>query len=715
MTDEEGLIVSKKNIIRSACRGCHGVCQVLIHMEGDKVKKVTGDPDSLTSRGYLCAKGAAAPDLLYHPDRLMYPLRRTGDRGENRWERISWDDALSEISEKFSAIKRESGSEYVAVGQGTGRPYTNFAPRFGNAFGTPNYVGVSHICYAPRWLASTFTMGQLPITDLYGFGGTDPACIVIWGANVTEVGASDGMCGGTIQRALKKAKKVIVVDPRRIGPADKADQWLQIRPGTDGALALAMIHTMIHEDLYDHEFVENYTLGFDELAKHIKPFTPEWAAGITRLSADDIRAATRCYAATKPACILWGNAVDMSACNLQTARSILILRGLGGHIDKPGGDVLWVPPANIKQQSLFMNPDAMGAQFLPPEKANRSVTSGKFGFDVFAHPPLFWKSLVTGDPYRIRGMWIIGANPLLTHTNSLFAEKALKQHLEFTVVSDMFMTPTAQLADIVLPAASWLETDDIVNLHKIWCVLARKKVAQIGETRDDKEVIIQLANRLGLTEAFPWKSFRDYLGWVLEDSGMDFEEFCERGIVTGDMRYEKYKEEGFKTASGKFEFCCEGLKNLGASLFPVYREPALSPVSSPEIAKDFPLILSAGRAAKNFFHSEGRQIDRLRKGNPDPVVQIHPDTAAFLDISDGDWVWIETPGERRIKQRAEIFDGIAPDNVNVQYGWWFPEESPPEYGWKRSSANLLFGEDSGYDPETGSECLRSSLCRVYAV
>ncbi|MBW1828754.1 MAG: molybdopterin-dependent oxidoreductase [Deltaproteobacteria bacterium] len=705
----------KERIVRSACRGCHGVCQVLIHMQGDRVVKVTGDPDSPTSRGYLCPKGAAAPDLLYHPDRLTHPLRRKGQRGENRWERITWDEALDEIVERFSKIKNESGSEYVAMAQGTGRPYMNLSPRFANAFGTPNYVGVGHICYIPRWFASFVTLGQLPITDVYGFGGVDPSCVVIWGCNITETGASDGMCGGMVLRALKKAKQVIVVDPRRIKAAGKADHWLQIRPGTDCALALAMIHTMIEEDLYDHEFVENYTLGFDKLAEHVKPFTPEWASKITHLDVENIREVTRTYAAVRPACIMWGNALDMSACNIQTARAILILMGLGGNIDKPGGMALWVPPSDIKQQSLFMNQDAMGGRFMPQEKTGRAVTAGKFSSELVVQPPSFWRSIVTGDPYRVRAMWILGSNPLLTHTNSLDAEKALKDFMEFTVVSDMFMTPTVQLADIVLPAASWLETDDVVNLHKIWCVLPRKKVAQIGEAKDDKEVMIQLAKRLGLSEAFPWDNFREYLDWVLADSGMTFEAFCDRGIVMGEMRYEKYKDQGFGTGSGKFEFYNENLPAFGLAALPTYKEPSLSPVSAPDLAKDYPLILTAGRAIRNFFHSEGRQIESLRKGNPDPLVQIHPETAASSGILDGDWVWIETPGKRRIMQRAELFDGIAPDNVNAQYGWWFPEADPPEYDWKKSSVNLLFGEDGGYDPETGSECLRSSLCRIYPV
>lgn len=699
-----------ERIVRSACRMCHGVCQVLLHLEGDRVVKVTGDPDSPTSRGYICPKGKASPELLYHPDRLLYPLRRKGERGENKWERISWDEALGEMAERLDAVREESGSEYFGMMQGTGRPYTGFTTRFANAFGTPNFTGVAHLCYFPRWLASLFTLGQLPVCDVYGFGGEEPACVVIWGCDVTRTGASDGMCGGMVQKAVNHAKKVIVVDPRRIKPAEKADHWLQLRPGTDGALALAMINAIIAEGLVDHGFVGEYTVGYDELVEHVKPFTPEWAEPVTRVPAADIRAAARTYATTPPACIQWGNAVDMSACNFQTARSLLILRAITGNIDRPGGDVLWVPPAGVKERSLFMNLEIPGLQFMPGEKKARAVDGLKYPACASTHPPAFWRSIVTGDPYRMRAMWIVGSNPLCTMTHSLEVEEALKL-LEFTVVSDLFLTPTAQLADLVLPAATWLEQDDVVNLHKIWCVLARQKVARVGEVRDDREVIMEMAHRLGLDQAFPWSDWRAYLDWVLQDSGLSFEQFCALGILAGEMRYHKYRTEGFATPSKKFEIYSDLLKAMGISPLPVYREPPLSPVSAPEVAKGFPLILTTGAKIRGFFHSEGRQIESLRRANPDPLVEVHPDTADSLGVREGDWVWIETPVDR-VKMRARLTDGIAPDVVSAQHAWWFPEEEPPEYAWKKSSVNLLFG-DTEYDPDSGSESLRSALCRVY--
>jgi anaerobic selenocysteine-containing dehydrogenase len=317
-------------------------------MDGNKIVRVSGDPDSPTSRGFLCPKGAAAPEILYHPDRLKFPLRRSKARGENRWERISWDAAITEMADRFDRIRWESGSEYLAIAQGTGRPYTEFTGRFANAFGTPNFINPGHLCYLPRVIASTITLGGLPVSDIYGFGGKSPACVLNWGCNHVETGASDGMCGSMFKRAVKKAEKVIVVDPRRIGLSEKADHWLQLRPGSECALALAMINTIISEDLFDHDFVDNHSFGFDRLAEHVQPFTPEWADPITRIPADHIRSAARTYAKTKPASLQWGNGIDTSVNGFQTARALLILMGLTGNIDVPGGNVLWVPPRGVR-------------------------------------------------------------------------------------------------------------------------------------------------------------------------------------------------------------------------------------------------------------------------------------------------------------------------------------------------------------------------------
>ena len=338
-------------VVRSSCRGCHGVCQVLVHMEGDRVVRVAGDPDSPTSRGYLCPKGAAGPEVLYHKDRLTHPLKRAGKRGENKWARISWDEAISEIADRLDGVRRESGTEYVAMAQGTGRPYTEYTNRFARTPRHPNFISPGHNCFLPRVIGSTITVGALPIADIYGFGGELPACVMNWGCNHAETGAADGMCGAMFKRAFVQAKKKIVVDPRRIGLAESADYWLQLRPGSECALALAMINVIIGEELYDHEFVEKYGFGFDRLAAHVRPFTPVWAHPITRIPASLITETARAFATTKPACIQWGNGIDTSINAFQTGRALLILMGITGNIDVPGGNVFWVPPKEIRPKS----------------------------------------------------------------------------------------------------------------------------------------------------------------------------------------------------------------------------------------------------------------------------------------------------------------------------------------------------------------------------
>ncbi len=348
-------------------------------------------------------------------------------------------------------------------------------------------------------------------------------------------------------------------------------------------------------------------------------------------------------------------------------------------------------------------------------KLMAEIKGARYPLSPVSHPPTFWKSIVNDDPYRIQALWIMGANPLLTMSNSLQIEEALKL-IDYIVVSDFFITPTAHFADLFLPASTWLEYDEVHNSGAhTFSVFPRKKVVKIGDTLDDQEVMIQLANRLGMHDAFPWHNHQELTDWMLKGTGLSFEEFCEKGILTGQAKYYAYKKEKrfFRTPSGKFEIYSGTLESMGISPLPIYREPAFSPVSTPEVAEKYPLILMSGNRTADYFHSEGRQISALRRRNPDPLVEINPNTAAKLGISEGDWVWIETP-HGRVTMRARLFDGIAANVVSAQHAWWFPEEKAPEHGWKKSSINLTFGE-MDYDPETGSESLKSMLCKIYKV
>ncbi len=699
-------------VVKSICRMCHGVCGVNVHMEEGRVVKVTGDPDHPMSRGYICSKGKASPELLYHPDRLRHPLRRAGERGENRWTRIGWEEALDTVAERLLRYKNEHGPESVALALGTGRPYMFLSLRFANAFGTPNVVSYSHACYLPRVMASAVTCGMpLPICDFYGFGGQEPACVLLWGCNIPETGAADGMCGHQVTRALRRGARSIVVDPRKTALAAGADLWVQVRPGTDAALALAVMHVIIEEKLHDREFVERHSIGFERLAKRAAEYTPARAAEITWVPEGTIREMARLYATTKPACMLWGNGLDQSPNCFQTARALMILRGLTGNLDVPGGDVFWVPPAKVYQTSPFAAPENTLLGRITPEAARKKLGYGEsIPLNPGVRHPVFWDAVLRQEPYPVKALLIMGTNPLLTSSDPLKGEAALRR-IDFSCCIDLFMTPTAQLADIVLPAASWLEQDDVADLHFIWCVAARRKVAEIGECRDDKKILIDLAKRLGLEADFPWKDVREWCDYVLEGTGLDFDAFSQIGLLQGEMRYRKHETAGFPTGSGKFEIASPALEAMGFDPVPDYVEPPESPYSTPGLAEQYPLVAITGAKIEPFFHSELRQVASLRKRNPDPLVEIHPETAGRLSIREGDWVWIESP-RGRIRQRARLSPGIDPRVVSVQHAWWFPEREPPEYGWKESSASLLL-DPRPADALWGSEPWKGFLCRVY--
>jgi len=678
--------------------------------DAGRVVRVTGDPESPTSRGYICPKGMAAPEQLYHPDRILHPMRRTGPRGSGQWKAISWDEALDEMAEVFDRIRRESGPEFVALVQGTGRPYAEFNARFIHAFGSPNFPAPGHNCFLPRNIAAAITVGWFPQPDIYGFGGKMPECILVVGVNTPDAGAADGYCGSMMRRAMRSARYVIVVDPRRISSAKSAEYHLQLRPGTDGALALAMLHVIIGERLYDSDFVSRFCNGFEELAAHVAPFSPEWAEPITQVPASKIRNAARAFATSRPACVLWGNGIDMSVNAFQTGRAYLLLMAITGNLDVPGGMVRFVPPDEIRPKSQMIDPNISGKQYLSAEQKAKIIGAGRFPFTPCCHQPTFWEACITGKPYRPRALWLVGTNPIVTETRGDRTELALRGHLEYTVASDFFFTPTAELVDLVLPAAHWLEQDDVVNFHTLWCAMVRRKVAQVGEGRDDRAVIFDLAHRLGLNHAFPWRDWDSYLSWILEPSGMSFEQFAEKGLIWGKMQYRKYEQQGFPTPSGRIELVSSVMQKAGQPGLPVYVEPPISPVSQPELAKDYPLILITGCKLLPYFHSAGRQIPSLRKLHPRPMVDLHPSTALRLGLAENDPALVKTPdGEARFF--VHLDDRLTENVVHAEHGWWFPERKETGHGWRESNANLLYGLEF-FDPQSGAEPIRGVLCRV---
>ena len=700
-------IAESEAIYKSACRVCHGGCGVLVHVKDGKVVKVQGDPASPLNRGRMCPKGLASIELLYHPDRLRHPLKKTGKRGQGKWERISWEEALGTIASKLADIRSAYGPESIALGQGTGRYYFLEAIRFANALGTPNWCEPGQAqCFCPRIAAGMMTYGELPVCDYYG--ETNPACLLVWGHNPV-VSGPDGEIQFRVKECIRKGTKLIVVDPRETEAVREADLWLQVRPGTDDALALSMINVIIGEGLFDSEFVEKWTVGFDRLARRAAEYPPEKVEKITWIPAEKIRSAARLFAKTKPATLEWGVALEHTPNCLQTVRAVGLLPAITGNIDIPGG---WILGEHLMGEHPFL------AECLSEETKERRIGADQFkvlcgpqAFMPSAHVPTLFQAMRTGKPYPVKAFLIFGNNGLVTYANGKqFYETLMK--VDLLVVMELFMTPTAELADIVLPSATWLEADQVVGMPLGACnvILAQQKVVQVDECRQPEEVFAELARRLHLEVGH--EPLEQLLDQQLKPLGMTFQEIKQRGFVTAPVKYRKYEKEGFKTSSGKVELASSYLEMLGYDALPYYEEPPESPISQPELAEKYPLILITGGRSEYSFGSEHRQVSSLRKQHKDPLVQIHPETARERGIEEGDWVWIESP-RGKIQQRASLTEGIDRRVVNVEYAWWFPEEPGPDHGVWKANANVLTNNGPPYDPAMGTYQLRALLCQIY--
>lgn len=695
-------------ILKSVCRSCHGGCGTLMHVQGDRLVKVEGDPESPLNRGRLCPIGANTMDLVYHPDRLKYPMRRKGPRGSGRWERISWDEALDEMAGKLQAIKDEYGAEAIAMGTGTGRHHIRWVSRFGHALGTPNWSEPGFAqCFHPRINSCLLTYGDFPVCDFTG--EKMPELIFYWGHNPVNSGP-DGETRFAVRDSLAANPKIIVADPRKTYLAKKADIWLQLRPGTDDALALAMINVLIEENLYDAEYVAKHTYGFDKLAERVRPHTAEWAQEITWVPAEKIRAAARLYAETRPSAMEWGVALEQTPNCIQTVRAVSLLPALTGNVDVPGG---WV----FGMQGIGRFPSLI--ENLSPEMNARRLGADRFkmlcgeGADLpAAHIPTLLQAMREGKPYPVKAFLVFGNNTLTTYGNSKLVYESLMK-LDFMVCADLFMTPTAELADIVLPAAAWPELNEVCGLptRAANIVLAQQKTVQVGECKSDEEIFVALARRMKLETCI--EDVEDVLDGQLAagSTGLTFNELKARGFCKMPVRFRKYEETGFRTPTGKIELYSTRFEEMGYDPLPYYEEPPESPIATPDIAKDFPLVLTTGGRIPFYFNSEHRQLKQLRKAHPEPIAEIHPETAEKLGIKEGDWMWIETK-RGKIRQKVKLWTGIDPRVIHCEHGWWFPDQPGPEYGVWESNVNVLTSNLPPFDPQMGTYHLRALLCRV---
>jgi anaerobic selenocysteine-containing dehydrogenase len=683
--------------VRTVCRSCHGGCGVIAHVKDGKVIKVEGDSESPISHGTLCSKGLAITQLAYHPDRIIYPMKKGG----NGWERITWDEALDTVIGKFKEVIKEHGPESIVIGQGTGRDYESHLYRFANLLGTPNVLTAGHMCYVSRVAATLITCGNLPICDY----NAEPKCIVMWACNPQWTNP-DEYKGEGFWRAYKKGSKLIVIDPRKGFLAKKAYLWLQLRPGTDAALAFGFLHVIIDEELYDEEFVKNYIHGWEEFKERVKEYPLERVEEITWVKKELIRKAARIYATVKPACINWGVPTEQTLNCTDCTRLLTGLMAVTGNLDVAGGNVFFVPPP-VRTVSQFSR-----HKDLSPEQREKRLGGEQYKLAsrvALITPKVAWDAILTGKPYPLKAGLLCGTNPVITRANAREAYEALKK-IDFLAVIDFFLTPTAELADIFLPAGTWLEQNHVAdNWKRHGYALARQKAVEIGECWQDHKIFLELGKRMGQEW---WDTVEDALDYLLEPTGLTWEQFKEKGYLKGEQVYYKYKEKGFSTPTGKVELYSTVLEKWGQDPLPKYTEIPESPVSRPDLLEDYPYILNAGLRTPTFFHSANRMIPWLREIRPDPIVEIHPETAAKHGIEDGQWVYIESP-RGRVKERAKVTDSIDPRVVVAEHGWWFPEVKDPGHGWDTANINILTDNShESMDPVMGATNLRVLLCNI---
>ena len=711
---------------RTWCGLCHARCGLLMDVEGGRAVSVRGDPEHPVNRGQTCRRGRMMLEHLYHPERLDHPLRRIGSRASGDWERVTWDEALDDVAARLEDLRERFGAETLALTRGTYRTYHWDARRFMNLFGSPNSTGVNFICHCPSVAVESAVCGVLPRPD---FG--DTACIVNWGTCRSVSGELGDW--PALQAARRRGARLITLDPRRTTEAEMSDIWLQLRPGTDVAMALAWINVICEEGLYDADFVDGWTVGFEDVRELARGFAPERVADLTWVPADKIVAAARLYATTRPAVIKGGKGIDKAGPNMQgSAHARAILRAITGNLDVAGGEQSGgaAGPSRVVSDLEMECNDALHSEqrskllggerhrlfsfeawecmarqvrrlpddYLRPVEANEIA---------MAHPHAVLGAMTTDEPYPVRALICQAANPLITLADPGRTFAAL-QSLDLLVVMDYYMTPTAAVADYVLPAASTVERDDLAAFGSA-CIAYPRGLDPMAGRRSDYEFWMELGRRLGQAEHWPWDSAEAVCDWRLAPAGLSFDALKLRHAWFEEAPVGRSRQLGFATPSGKVELRSSLLEELGYDPLPVH-------VAADESAA-YPLTLLTGNAFNPMYNSEQRQWPSARRDCPDPLVTVHPDTAAALGVTEGEWVLVET-ARGSVRFRLHLSPAIHPRMADAQHGWWFPERGadPDEpFDFRTSNVNELC-RDAPEDcsPATGSWTLTGIPCRIVA-
>ncbi len=678
--------MSSHRSCRTLCGFCHANCGLVVSVGPQGIERVAGDPDHPASRGYLCAKAHAARELVGSPDRLTTPLRRTA----SGLAPVSWDDALDFAAERLGTIRAKYGPGALVRNAGAPVSYdardgfTHFMQRYGSS----NFTGSSNCCWLPRATAFQATMGGKPEPDF------DRARLVVfWGANPVATDRYGNYCAydgfnRIIARAKARGARLIAIDPVRTETAERAGAWIRIRPGTDAALGLAMIHVIIGEESYDHDFVARYAVGFDALKEHVRENTPAWAAAVTGIDAETIVGLARSFATEGPVALCDGNGFDMYCGVVDAVRTVAILLGLTGNVDVPGG-VAFLPFA---KQSVLASPHK-GAQI------RRSQ------FPIFRDVPFpgIKESILGEDDDRPRALIAHHSNPVLIQANQARTREAFAK-LEFVLVDDLFMTATAEIADLVLPATSPLERwgyRAYSSFDRGFVALSRPVVAPVGDSRDVFSMESEIAQRMGLGADYPFDDSRSWVDHMLAPSGITIEQLDRRQIVvaTPEPQFRKHESSGFQTPSRKFELWSSQFEQAGYDPLPVFRAPRRDP-SSP--ARAYPLECTSRRPGQ-FVHTRFRNLKSLTESYPEPLLRMAPGDAAARGVTHGDMVEVASP-TGRVTVRAMLDADLQAGLVTMDFGWGNPTD-------RLASMNLLTSDDI-WNPVSGSTPQRLFPCEI---
>jgi anaerobic selenocysteine-containing dehydrogenase len=701
----------------STCWECSVCCGSRLTVEDGRVTNVAPNPQHPYSKGAFCIKGIrGATGITYGPSRVVHPRRRSGPRGSGQWQEISWDEALDEMADRLAAVRQEYGPLAIA-GAVSGAYFSRglIVALLMRSLGSPNWMINQDLCGGCRAVSAR-------ATGLNIAGGEDVAnarTILIVGRNSY---AADPVQWAALKRAKERGARIVVIDPKRIPACDLADLWLRPRPSTDAAIALAMMQVMIAQGLYDRAFVERWCHGFAELKQRVAAYPPEVAAQLTGVPADAITAAALLYG-DGPSTFVSGHGIDAFSAGVQTYRAFHCLVAIGGNADRLGGNRRVKPPRGF---STYLDVLHRPEFRLPREVEEQTIGAAQFplwagpkGWQTACHNPSVLSAILTGKPYPVRALYVSGVNILVTYPDTARTREALRA-LDFLAVAAHDMTPTAEMADLVLPKTTALEEEEVSFAAGGPAVIyTRAAVPPRGEARCDLDIAVGLVDRLAQRGALaknflPWRTQRAFNTFILGDSGISLAELQRTGYVQVPYRPGNFAEAPFATRTGKVELMSEAMREAGLDPLPAYVPPTRE-TQPAAVRSDYPLILLTGDREKSYHHSRFRDQTWATKVSPDPILLIHPDTARSLDVADGAWVTVDIPnGPGACRLRAKISDRTPPGVVSTGMGWWRPHSAVPDHGALDININAALSYDGRWDPASGSVDTRGLLCRVRA-